>query len=91
MARSVYVLAAILAASSVPALGAVTVIGNSNARLCFEAADSPMQPTMRDLRLCDEAFAAEEVARGRSIVGLYPATDASRTEFQRWRQGRDGG
>ena len=38
-----------------------------------------------------ETFAAEEVARGRSIVGLYPATDASRAEFQRWQQGRDGG
>lgn len=37
-----------------------------------------------------DTFAAEEVARGRSIVGLYPATDASRAEFQRWRQGRDG-
>ena len=34
--------------------------------------------------------AAEEVARGRSIVGLYPATEASRAEFQRWRKARDG-
>jgi regulator of RNase E activity RraA len=38
-----------------------------------------------------DTFAAEEVARGRSIVGLYPATDASRAEFERWRQLRDGG
>ena len=38
-----------------------------------------------------DTFAAEEVARGRSIVGLYPATDASRAEFQRWRKERDGG
>jgi regulator of RNase E activity RraA len=38
-----------------------------------------------------DTFAAEEVARGRSIVGLYPATDASRAEFQRWQQGRHGG
>ena len=63
MARSVYVLAAVLAASSVPPLGAVTVIGNSNARQCYEAAESPMQPTMRDLRTCDEAFAAEALSR----------------------------
>jgi regulator of RNase E activity RraA len=33
-----------------------------------------------------DAFAAEEIARGRSIVGLYPATDASRAEFARWRK-----
>jgi hypothetical protein len=37
-----------------------------------------------------DTFAAEEVARGRSIVGLYPPTDASRLEFERWRQLRDG-
>ena len=38
-----------------------------------------------------DTFAAEEVERGRSIVGLYPATDASRAEFERWRQLREGG
>jgi regulator of RNase E activity RraA len=45
-------------------------------------------------RIADEAseltqydtFAAEEIARGRAIPGLYPATDASRGEFARWRQ-----
>jgi regulator of RNase E activity RraA len=37
-----------------------------------------------------ETFAAEEIARGRSIVGLYPATDASRAEFEQWRRGRQG-
>jgi regulator of RNase E activity RraA len=37
-----------------------------------------------------DTFAAEEVARGRSIVGLYPATEASRLEFERWRQQRNG-
>jgi regulator of RNase E activity RraA len=37
-----------------------------------------------------DTFAAEEIARGRSIVGLYPATNASRVEFERWRQLRDG-
>ncbi len=30
-----------------------------------------------------DTFAAEEIARGRSIVGLYPPTEASRAEFQR--------
>jgi regulator of RNase E activity RraA len=37
-----------------------------------------------------DTFAAEEVARGRSILGLYPATEASRLEFERWRQQRNG-
>ena len=62
MARSYYALAAVLVASSVPAFGAVTVIGNSNARMCFEAADSPMLPTLRDIRSCDDAFSAEAMS-----------------------------
>lgn len=56
MATGKYLFAALLAAVSVPALGAVTVIGSSSARMCFEAADSPMAPSMRDLRYCDQAF-----------------------------------
>ena len=56
MARGKYVFAAILAAVSVPAIGAVTVVGSSSARMCYEAADSNMMPSPRDLRYCDEAF-----------------------------------
>lgn len=48
--------AVLLAATSVPAFGAVTVIGNSSARLCYEAADSPMLPTAREFAYCNEAF-----------------------------------
>lgn len=33
-----------------------------------------------------EAFASEKVAEGRSIFGLYPATDDSRHEFAEWRK-----
>lgn len=68
MARSVYVLAALFAASSVPAFGAVTVIGNSLARECFEAAESPMQPTMNDVRLCDEAFSGEAMSQHDTVA-----------------------
>jgi len=57
MATAKYLLAALAAAVSVPALGAVTVVGNSSARMCFEAADSPMMPTIREIRYCDDAFA----------------------------------
>jgi regulator of RNase E activity RraA len=32
-----------------------------------------------------EAFAAEKVTEGRSIFGLYPATEESRNEYEAWR------
>ncbi|MBD1552042.1 hypothetical protein [Pseudomonas typographi] len=32
-----------------------------------------------------EQFAASEVAQGRSIIGLYPATEASREQYRVWR------
>lgn len=35
-----------------------------------------------------EAFAAEKVREGRSIFGLYPATEASRAEYEGWARGR---
>lgn len=35
-----------------------------------------------------EAFAAAMVAEGRSIFGLFPATDESRAEYERWRMTR---
>jgi regulator of RNase E activity RraA len=33
-----------------------------------------------------DAFAAEQIAEGRQLVGLYPSTAASRNEFEQWRQ-----
>jgi tetratricopeptide (TPR) repeat protein len=63
MATGKYLFAALLAAVSVPALGAVTVIGSSSARMCFEAADSPLVPSARDMRYCDEAFAEGGLSR----------------------------
>lgn len=33
-----------------------------------------------------EAFAAAKVAEGRSIFGLFPATDESRAEYDQWRK-----
>lgn len=35
-----------------------------------------------------EEFAAEKVAEGRSIFGLFPATDESRAEYELWRKTR---
>jgi regulator of RNase E activity RraA len=33
-----------------------------------------------------DAFAAAAIARGRSVIGLYPATPQSQAEFARWRE-----
>jgi len=35
-----------------------------------------------------ELFILEKVARGAGLVGTYPASDATRAEFQRWRAAR---
>lgn len=43
-------------AAAAPASGSVMVIGNTHARVCFLAADSPARPTPRDIRYCDEAL-----------------------------------
>ena len=37
-----------------------------------------------------DTFAAEQIAAGRAVVGLYPATVESRHEFGHWRQSNDG-
>lgn len=38
-----------------------------------------------------ETFAAEEVSRGRSIVGLYPAGEVALADYRAWQKARDGG
>ena len=58
MAVRKIVIVALLAACAMPASASVLVIGSSDARLCFEAADSPMLPQVRDLRHCDDALSA---------------------------------
>jgi tetratricopeptide (TPR) repeat protein len=52
-----FAVAALLAAS--PAAGAVTVLGNSSARLCFEAAESRSNPSLGVIRTCDQAMRDE--------------------------------
>ena len=70
MAKFQYLAAAALAAFSVPALGSVVVVGNSSARQCFEAADSPLPPTVADVRTCDTAFTQEALSQ-RDIVATH--------------------
>jgi tetratricopeptide (TPR) repeat protein len=48
--------AIVLAAVAAPASASVMVLGSSDARLCFESADSPMMPQARDIRRCDDAL-----------------------------------
>jgi len=56
MANLRYLLATAVAVCAVPAGASLFVVGSTDARLCYEAADSPLNPGTRDLRRCDEAL-----------------------------------
>jgi tetratricopeptide (TPR) repeat protein len=49
-------------AVATPASAAIVVLGNTDARMCYEAADSPMLPAARDVRRCDEALLREALS-----------------------------
>ena len=70
MAKFRYLAAAAFAAFAVPAVGSVVVVGNSSARQCFEAADSPLQPSVADVRTCDMAFTQEALSQ-RDMVATH--------------------
>ena len=53
---------AALAATAVPAGAAVTVLGSSAARLCFEAADAHLAPSRESLARCDEALGQDNLS-----------------------------
>lgn len=50
------IILAALVATGAPASAAVFTIGNSDARLCYEAADTTFMPSTHDLRRCDDAL-----------------------------------
>lgn len=50
-----------LGTATAPALGAVSVLGSTSARMCFEAADSSGAAT-GGIRYCDEALVAEALS-----------------------------
>lgn len=84
--------AAGIAACAAPASASVVVLGNSDARMCFVAADSPAMPLIRDVRRCDAALtnadltAYEVVAThvNRGILRLRRgAIDEAITDFDR--------
>jgi tetratricopeptide (TPR) repeat protein len=57
-----YIIAAALSAIAVPAVAAVTVLGNSSARMCYEAADARAVPSRDSLMRCDEALHEENLS-----------------------------
>jgi tetratricopeptide (TPR) repeat protein len=70
MANRTLIVAAAFAAMSVPASAAVTVLGSSDARMCFEAADSTLTPGLSQLRFCDNALGQESLSE-HDIVATY--------------------
>ena len=58
------------AAAVAPASAGVTVIGNSNARLCYEAAESSGPASTSMLAYCDEALADRSLVK-RDLVATY--------------------
>lgn len=57
--RSQFLLAAAALLAASPATAAVTSLGSSSARLCFEAAESRGIPTFDVIRTCDQAMRDE--------------------------------
>lgn len=68
MGKFLFAAAVLLAAS--PAAAAVTVLGNSSARLCYEAAESRSSPTATALRTCDEAMRADALSDYERVATL---------------------
>jgi len=56
MANRLVLCAIASAALAAPASASVIALGSSAARMCYEAADSPMYPTPDSLRRCDDAL-----------------------------------
>jgi tetratricopeptide (TPR) repeat protein len=63
-------LAAGLAGMAGPALAAVTVLGSSAARMCFESADSRSMPTPGMIDRCDQALHQENLSRYDTVATL---------------------
>jgi tetratricopeptide (TPR) repeat protein len=66
--KFLFAAAALLVAS--PAVGAVTVIGNSSARLCYEAAESHSSSSMTVVQTCDQAMRDEGLSDYERVATL---------------------
>jgi tetratricopeptide (TPR) repeat protein len=58
--KFLFAAAALLAAT--PAGAAVSVIGNSSARMCYEAAEARSAPSLGQVRICDEALQQDSLS-----------------------------
>lgn len=63
MAMRKIIAAALLAATPLPAFAGVFAIGSSNARLCYEAAESLAVPSVQIIARCDAAVADATLSR----------------------------
>jgi tetratricopeptide (TPR) repeat protein len=61
-------LAASLTAIAAPALAGVVVVGNTDARLCYEAADSTLLPQIDDVHRCDNALLNDPLSRYETVA-----------------------
>lgn len=68
MANRKLILAALVAAVAVPASASVIVLGSNNARMCYEAADSPAFPAARSIRDCDEALLRDHLTQYETVA-----------------------
>jgi tetratricopeptide (TPR) repeat protein len=68
--RSNFLFAAAALLAATPALGAVSVIGNSAARSCYLAAESRGVPVLDVLRLCDDALRLEGLTDDEEVATL---------------------
>ncbi|HEX8622412.1 MAG TPA: tetratricopeptide repeat protein [Allosphingosinicella sp.] len=66
--KFLFAAAALLVAT--PAVGAVTVLGNSSARLCYEAAEARSSPNLSIIRTCDEAIREEGLSDYERVATL---------------------
>lgn len=57
MAATRYLVAALALAAAMPASASILVLGSTDARICYLAADASMRPSPRDLATCDSAVA----------------------------------
>ena len=80
--RSNFLFAAAALLAATPAFGAVTVIGNTGARSCFEAAEARAKPSHGAILTCDAAAIASS--------GIVSGAEAAMRWFSLAAAGRQG-
>lgn len=65
------ILAMLMIGAAAPAGAAVTVLGSSSARLCYEAAESDLPSSVTEIAECDKALRVDENLTPHEIVATY--------------------